>query len=111
MQVYPMTNVEQSPVGYSMDPKEQLLIEKAMRQRGQRMAGIYHSHTATAAYPSPVDVQLAISPDISYVLVSLKNDNNPDVFSYRIHGSHVFKEDVAYYEMTPGGSIRRVGTS
>ena len=106
-----MTNADNSPVGYSMDPKEQLLIEKAMRQRGQRMIGVYHSHTATAAYPSPVDVQLAISPDISYVLVSLKNENHPDFFSYRINGSRIFKEDVAYYEMTPGGVIRRVGTS
>ena len=96
--VYPMRNVEGSPIGYSMDPKEQLQIEKRMRQAGQRMIGIYHSHTATAAYPSSVDVSLALSPDISYVLVSLKDRQQPDVKSYRIDGKAIAQEAV---EMTP----------
>ena len=93
-QVYPMTNVEDSPIGYSMDPKEQLLIEKQMRQRRQAMLGIYHSHTASDAYPSPVDVRLAISPDVSYVLVSLKDQPRPVVKSYRIDGTRVTEEEV-----------------
>ena len=91
-QVYPMTNVEDSPIGYAMDPKEQLQIEKQMRQRQQRMAGIYHSHTASEAYPSSVDVRLAISPDVSYVLVSLKDPNQPDFKSYRIDGTTITTE-------------------
>ncbi|MBI1992025.1 MAG: M67 family metallopeptidase, partial [Candidatus Omnitrophica bacterium] len=90
--VYPMTNVEDSPIGYAMDPKEQLRLEKTMRQRGQRMVGIYHSHTASAAYPSPVDVRLAISPDLSYVLVSLQDRAHPDVKSYRIEGAAITPE-------------------
>ncbi len=93
-QVYPMTNVEDSPIGYSMDPKEQLTIEKQMRQRGQRMVGIFHSHTSSDAYPSSVDVSLAISPDISYVLVSLKDQATPDVKSYRIEGTTITPEKV-----------------
>lgn len=83
-QVYPMRNVEDSPVGYSLDPTEQLQVEKLMRQRGQWMRAIYHSHTATEAYPSPVDVRLAISPDIAYVLVSLMDRSTPVLKSYRI---------------------------
>lgn len=93
-QIYPMTNVEDSPIGYSMEPKEQLAVEKQMRQRGQRMAGIYHSHTASAAYPSSVDVDLAVSPDVSYVLVSLKDRAHPDVKSYRIDGTTITPEEV-----------------
>ena len=84
VQVYPMRNVEDSPVGYSLDPKEQLQVEKLMRQRGQWMRAIYHSHTATEAYPSPVDVRLAISPDIAYVLVSLMDRSKPVLRPYRI---------------------------
>ena len=91
---YPMRNVEDSPIGYSMDPKEQLVIEKAMRTKGQRMIGIYHSHTASAAYPSSVDVSLAISPDVSYVLISLKDQACPDVKSYRIDGTTITPEGV-----------------
>ena len=93
-QVYPMTNVEASPIGYSMDPKEQLRVDKQMRALGQRMAGIYHSHTASAAYPSSVDVSLAISSDVSYVLVSLKDRDHPDVKSYRIDGATITEEPV-----------------
>src|SRR3989338_7628188 len=88
-QVYPMTNVEDSPIGYSMDPREQLAMEKQMRARHQQMVGIYHSHTASDAYPSSVDVRLAISPDLSYVLVSLKDQAHPDLKSYRIDGTTV----------------------
>ena len=92
--VYPMTNVEDSPIGYAMDPNEQLLIEKQMRQRGQRLLGIYHSHTASAAYPSSVDVGLAISPEVSYVLVSLQDRLHPSLKSYRIDGTIVTPEEV-----------------
>ena len=94
VQVYPMRNAEDSPIGYSMDPKEQLQVEKRMRQAGQQMIGVYHSHTATAAYPSPVDVRLAISPDISYVLVSLADRQRPDFKSYRLDGGTITPEGV-----------------
>ena len=94
VQVYPMTNVEDSSIGYSLNPAEQLAVEKQMRQRGQRMIGIYHSHTASEAYPSSVDVSLAISSDVSYVLISLKNRSRPEFKSYRIDGATVSLEDV-----------------
>ena len=93
-QIYPMTNVEDSPIGYAMDPKEQLVLETQMRRRGQRMTGIYHSHTASEAYPSSVDVRLAISPELSYVLVSLKDRAHPALKSYRIDGTVVSEEPV-----------------
>ena len=93
-QVYPMRNVEDSPIGYSMDPKEQLVVEKQMRNREQQMVGIYHSHTASPAYPSSVDVSLAISPDISYVLVSLRDQARPEVKSYRIRDGVTTAEDL-----------------
>ena len=92
--VYPMTNVDDSPIGYSMQPKEQLAVEKQMRSRGQRLVGIYHSHTASAASPSSVDVNLAISPDVSDVVVSLQDYAHPVVKSYRIDGVRVTEEPV-----------------
>ena len=109
LQLYPMTNVEDSPIGYSMDPKEQLTIEKQMRQRNQGMLGIYHSHTASDAYPSSVDVRLAVSPDISYVLVSLKDQDRPMVKSYRIDGGKVTPEPGPLIEEVPTG-LRRIAS-
>ena len=93
-QVYPMTNVDDSPIGYSMDPKEQLRVMKQMRQANQEMLAIYHSHTTSAAYPSPVDVRLAVYPEVSYVLVSLKDQAKPEVHSYRIQDGVITREDV-----------------
>ena len=90
--IYPMTNLEDSPIGYAMDPREQLRVESAMRRQGERCLGIYHSHTASDAYPSPVDIELAVSPDVSYVLVSLKDRERPVVQSFRIDGARVTPE-------------------
>lgn len=87
-----MRNVEDSPIGYSMDPREQLRLEKQLRVSGERTIAIYHSHTASAAYPSSVDISHAISPDISYVLVSTMNAAQPEVESYRIDGGQAIRE-------------------
>ena len=104
-QAYPMTNAEDSPIGYRMDPKEQLQAEKQMRRRGQRLVGIYHSHTASDAYPSSVDISLAISPDVSYVLVSLKDPARPGLRSFRIDGPQVTEEPMT----TPAGERGAAG--
>ncbi len=106
--VYPMRNVEDSPIGYALDPKEQLQVEKQMRQRSQHLAGIFHSHTASAAFPSSVDVRLAISPDVSYVLVSLQDQARPEVRSYRIDGATVTEEPVRAPEGRGGGQASQV---
>lgn len=94
VRIQSMHNVEDSPIGYSMEPKEQLLVEKDLRQRKEKIIGIYHSHTASDAYPSSVDVRLAISPDISYILVSLKDRQKPVVKSYRIEGEAIIAEPI-----------------
>lgn len=99
--IRPMRNVENSPIGYAMDPKEQLQVEKQLRQQQQTIVGIYHSHTASAAYPSSVDVGLAVSPDVSYLLVSLADRARPEVRSYRIGGSRITEEPV----QVEGGSL------
>jgi proteasome lid subunit RPN8/RPN11 len=93
-----LTNVEDSPVGYAMDPREQLRVEKEMRQRTQRMLGVFHSHTASEAKPSSVDADLAISPDLSYVIVSLQHRDHPELRSYRIDGVVITPEEVQIQE-------------
>ncbi len=92
--VYPMANVDASPISYQMEPKEQLRVMKQMRQAQQEMLAIYHSHTGSDAYPSPVDVQLAVYPEVSYVLVSLKDRARPVVHSYRIVDRVITQEEL-----------------
>jgi len=99
--VFPMTNVEDSPISYSLDPKEQLQVHKTMRQANLQLLAIYHSHTASAAYPSPVDVARAsepgvalLLPDVSYVLVSLRDRASPEIKNYKIQEGRVIPDDL-----------------
>ena len=67
---FAMTNASASPVRYGLDPKEQFAVYKKIDENGWELAGVYHSHTRTEAYPSPTDVRLA-SEDVPYIIVSL----------------------------------------
>src|SRR4026207_699998 len=82
--VFPMTNAERSPVIYRMEPAEQLRVFNEMDREGLDLVGIYHSHTRSPAYPSSTDVQLAYYPDAVYLIVSLRDRENPDLRGFRI---------------------------
>ena len=99
--VFPMTNVDDSPISYAFEPKEQLRVHKGMAEGKLDLLAIYHSHTATAASPSPVDVARAsepgvalLMPDVHYVLVSLKDRRHPDIKNYTIREGQVFPNDL-----------------
>ncbi|MDP2940283.1 MAG: M67 family metallopeptidase [Candidatus Omnitrophota bacterium] len=92
--VYEMTNVDKSPASYFMDAKEQLRVMKEIRNLGLEMLGIYHSHVASAAYPSAHDVEMAFYPDVSYIIISLKNRNNPSAKSFRIIDGEISEEEL-----------------
>jgi proteasome lid subunit RPN8/RPN11 len=82
VKVFRMTNVSASPVRYSLDPKEQFAVYRALDDNGWELGGVFHSHTRTEAYPSPTDVRMA-SEDVPYVIVSLAHDP-PDIKAFRI---------------------------
>lgn len=92
--VYEMTNAEKGPSTFFMDAKEQLRIMKEMRNVGLEMIGIYHSHVASQAYPSAHDVELAFYPEASYVIVSLKDKNNPGIRSFKIKEDKIEEEEL-----------------
>ena len=87
-----MTNTEKSPVRYWMDPKEQFRVMKTIRSRGEKMLAIYHSHVATQAYPSATDVDLALYPEVHYVIISLENQNTPAARVFRIEKRRIREE-------------------
>ncbi|MDO8603722.1 MAG: M67 family metallopeptidase [Candidatus Omnitrophota bacterium] len=92
--VYEMKNADASPSTFLMEPKEQLCIMKDMRNSGVQMTGIYHSHVASQAYPSEHDVKMAFYPEVSYVIISLKDDKNPVIRSFKIQDGKIKEEDV-----------------
>jgi proteasome lid subunit RPN8/RPN11 len=69
--IYKLANIENSPVTYMIDSKEQFQVMKDMRQNNLSMLAIFHSHISSAAYPSAKDVSLAFYEDAVYIIVSL----------------------------------------
>jgi proteasome lid subunit RPN8/RPN11 len=90
---YPTDNVAQSARVYTVDPKGLLRADRDAEGRGLALVGVFHSHTHTAAYPSPTDVAQAPDPTWHYVLVSLAQ-GAPAVRSYRIVDGNISEEPV-----------------
>ena len=68
--VFPVENLRHSPTAYEMRPDQQLAAFLEMEAAGWELSGIYHSHPAGPAEPSPTDVAQAYYPDSVYVIVS-----------------------------------------
>ncbi|MBA2697939.1 MAG: M67 family metallopeptidase [Nocardioidaceae bacterium] len=94
----PMLNAARSPTFYEFDPSELLTLYRELDDRDEVPVVIYHSHTATDAYPSRTDIGLAMEPDAHYVLVSTRECGNADgpveFRSFRIVDGVVTEEDV-----------------
>lgn len=90
---YPTANVAESALVYTVDPKGFLLADRDAEAHGLAILGVFHSHTHTAAYPSPTDVAQAPDPGWHYVIVSLA-DGAPAVRSYRIVEGNIAEEPV-----------------
>jgi [CysO sulfur-carrier protein]-S-L-cysteine hydrolase len=86
--VYRARNAEASPLRYNLDPQDQFRIMTEMDERGEELAGIYHSHTASPAYPSQTDINLAAYPGTLYLIVSLAEGEEP-LRGYRIEDGTV----------------------
>ena len=90
----PMLNAERSPTFYRFDSLEQLRVWREMDDRDEEPVVIYHSHTATEAYPSRTDISYASEPGAHYVLVSTRDADADEFRSYRIADGVVTEEPV-----------------
>jgi proteasome lid subunit RPN8/RPN11 len=93
-----MVNAERSPTFFRFDAAEQLRVWRQMDDNDEQPVVIYHSHTATAAYPSRTDIALAAEPDAHYVVVSTRaetdGDDDVEFRSFRIVEGEVTEEEV-----------------
>jgi proteasome lid subunit RPN8/RPN11 len=94
----PMINAERSPTFYRFDSAEQLKVWREMDANDEVPVVIYHSHTATEAYPSRTDVSFASEPEAHYVLVSTRDPEQHELRSYRIVDGAVTEEPVSIVE-------------
>jgi proteasome lid subunit RPN8/RPN11 len=94
----PMTNAARSPTFYEFDSTEQFRVWQEMDDHDEEPVVIYHSHTATEAYPSRTDVSYASEPGAHYVLVSTRDPEHSEFRSYRITDGQVTEEPVTVVE-------------
>jgi proteasome lid subunit RPN8/RPN11 len=98
----PMANAERSPTFYRFDSMEVLRVWGEMEDRGEDAVVVYHSHTATEAYPSRTDLSWAEHPVAPhYLLVSTRDPETAEVRSYRIADGAVTEEEVRVVETLP----------
>ena len=70
-----MLNAARSPTFYEFESGDLLQLYKEMDDRDEEPVIVYHSHTATEAYPSRTDISLAQEPNAHYVLVSTRESD------------------------------------
>lgn len=94
----PMVNAARSMTFYEFDSMDLLRLYRDMDSRGEEPVVIYHSHTATQAYPSQTDIAYANEPGAHYVLVSTRvagaEEGPVELRSFRIRDGEVEEEPV-----------------
>ncbi|MGY2004573.1 Mov34/MPN/PAD-1 family protein [Blastococcus sp. SYSU DS1024] len=106
----PMLNAARSPTFYEFDSADLLALYRDLDDRDEWPVVVYHSHTATEAYPSRTDIGYASGPAADprthYVLVSTRHHgpqtglvgDEVEFRSYRIVDGEVSEEEVEIVE-------------
>lgn len=93
--LYPVANVaaERSHT-FEMDPRGQIEAIKTMRERGETLWAIYHSHPDTPPEPSARDLAEVGYPEALYLIVSLNTKGVLEMRGWRMTGNGEMREVV-----------------
>ena len=95
--IYPLRNTSSRPdIAYEAAPEELFAAQRLMRERGECLVAIYHSHPRAASpSPSETDMRLAYYPDALYLIVGLAGEN-PVVKAFKISEREQHWQQVEY---------------
>ena len=96
----PMDNAARSMTFYEFDSMEHLRVWREMDDNDEEPVVIYHSHTATEAFPSRTDISFAGEPAAHYLLVSTRDPEVEEIRSFRIVDGVVTEEEVNIVDAT-----------
>ncbi|MBR1672939.1 MAG: M67 family metallopeptidase [Fretibacterium sp.] len=94
--VYMLTNTDHSPEHFALSPKEQLDAVRDMRAHGLKLSGNWHSHPESPARPSAEDIRLAFDKNISYLILSLEDKENPRLRAFHIENGSSAPEELFF---------------
>jgi [CysO sulfur-carrier protein]-S-L-cysteine hydrolase len=95
--IYRLRNIAPDTlVSYEAAPEELFAAQRQMRERGEQLIAIYHSHPSSPQpTPSDTDVRLAYYPSAVYLIVGL-GGVEPVVRAFRISEREERWEEVEY---------------
>ena len=95
--LYPLRNVAaNAQVAYEAAPEDLFAAQRQMRERGEELLAIYHSHPrATEPQPSETDVRLAYYPQAIYFIVGLSG-THPVMRAFKISEADGRWKEVEY---------------
>ncbi len=87
---YPIANIAAAPQRlFAMDGAQQIAALRAMRERGEELFAIYHSHPTTPPLPSHADLAQANYPEALYLIISLRTQGVLEMRGFRLKGDTV----------------------
>ncbi len=82
---HPVANAAATPqVRFQLDPAGQIQAMRQIRENGEELFAIFHSHPAAPAEPSPTDLAEAVYPDALYLVISLDTKGVLEMRGFRI---------------------------
>jgi proteasome lid subunit RPN8/RPN11 len=99
-QVYLLENEDHSNEHFTMSPMAQLKAIQDMRKNGWKPLGNFHTHPESPSRPSEEDKRLALDPSASYMILSLMEEGNPVLKSFRIRKEVSEQEPLSLVEDT-----------
>ena len=91
----PMTNVSASAARqYEIDPAELIHALRDLRDSGEQLIAVYHSHPHGPAEPSQTDIDRAYYPEAAHLIVSLAEPERPRAGAFRIVGGAALPVEV-----------------
>lgn len=83
-----VSNISDQPQRlFAMDPASQIDALRRMREQGETLFGIYHSHPHSPAVPTATDLAQAGYPEALYLIVSLNTRGVLEMRGYRLRDS------------------------
>lgn len=92
IQYYPIANTASTPQRlFAMDPEQQIAAMRTMREYGEELFAIYHSHPDSSPLPSPTDLRQASYPEALYLIISLQTRGVLEMRGFRLVKNNIIE--------------------